>query len=214
MQIFKLIFVMLLGLNSSLAWAQESTSAEVDLKGFKIGMSFTDAAKIVDANSSGCQRATQVAISSDYYGFGDQVIICDGKFEYFGTKLKHFFLAFLDNKLAYVRMKEFETSDETEFPPAFKALAEKYKVNPPIKKDKPNQTTGLTDYVVAFTDKNGNTLEARGQFMKQSFGFLSTADIKFMAKGYVQIHQKRLASVDDAAKQQKTKEQNVKKKDL
>lgn len=214
MKKYWVFWAMCLTLISSACFAQKSTSVEVDLKGLKIGMSFADAAALVDSNAKGCQRATQVGMQSDYYRFGDQVIICDNKFPYFGTVVKHFFLAFIDNKLAFIRMKTFETSDEAEFPPVYKALAEKYKVNPAIKKTAPHPNTGLSNYEVAFTDKNGNSLEAIGQFMKQGPIFLADSEIQFLAKGYEQTVKKREAALANAAAQQKQKESNVKKNDL
>ena len=149
------------------------TSQEIDIRGFRIGMSIKEALNNIkktvpkDDGLDDCRILNLGAIDfPELFLNGDQYIFCN-RFIFFDKLVHKFELFFIDGKLVFLQMPIAKFEIEGNFtknlmvPDYYIALNEKFAVSPPFlesngKKDR------IWDYKSDFSDTNGSTLRIDG----------------------------------------------------
>ena len=163
-------------INNQLNKNASITSQEIDIRGFKIGMSINEVLnnikKTVPKNNGleYCRILNLGAIDfPELYLRGDQYILCE-KFEFFNKLSIKFELFFIDSKLVLLEMPlnnfdiEGDWTKNLMVPDYYIALNEKFAVSPPFlqsggKKDRFNSNW---EYRSLFSDTNGSTVRIDG----------------------------------------------------
>lgn len=157
------------------------TSQEIDIRGFRIGMSIKEALNNIkktvpkDDGLNGCRILNPGAIDDpELFLNGDQYIFCE-RFKFFDKVSLKFELFFIDEKLVFLQIpiEKFEIegnwTKNLMVPDYYIALNEKFAVSPPFlesngKKDR------IWDYKSDFSDTNGSTLRIDGYCRGDNIG--------------------------------------------
>ena len=162
------------------------------------------------AGQSNCQLLQKVVPENGpgIFKFGDALIDCPHKITFYGIRPQEFRAYFIEDKLVFISISKLETKEEKEFPPAYKALADKFKVTPEIKLTKTldNSVTGMKvvqySYEAVFKDTQGSLISAFGKkgIIESNLGNVFEADssIEYTMKGYEEIWKKRQAIAEQA----------------
>jgi hypothetical protein len=191
------------------------TSQEIDIRGFKIGMSINEVLnnikKTVPKNEGleDCRILNLGAIDSpELYLSGDQYIFCN-QFKFFNKSSTKFELFFIDSKLVLLKMPlnnfdiEGDWTKNLMVPDYYIALNEKFAVSPPFlqsggKKDRFNSNW---EYRSLFSDKNGSTVRIDGSCRGVNYGVQCRDNlIRLFSVNYGKILETRKVKLNDLTK--------------
>lgn len=162
--------------------ARSTSTARIELKGLSIGMPAPQALQIIlgpmheqSINANTCRTRTASPLD-DAYLFGDFMVECEGS-DFFGDTISHFAASFDSGKLRFVSMGTFisASADGDELPAVFRALANKFQVNPPVEKLVRSQRWRQYDFSASFRDRAGSVLRSTGRLEVNDWGTLHNA---------------------------------------
>jgi hypothetical protein len=200
------------------------TSQEIDIRGFRIGMSINEALsnikKTIPINEGleECKISNLGAIDSpELFLNGDQYIFCT-RFKFFNKTIFGFGLFFIDAKLVFIKIPIYEFDIDGDWtkdlmvPDYYIALNEKFAVSPPFfQGDVKDKLNSDWEYNSSFSDKNGSTLQIDGYCRIKRNGVKCKENfIRLYTVDYVKTAEARQVKINDLKKlyNEKIKEKN------